>query len=147
MSPAAVRTPSHPRDPQVTRAIQFLFGHYREPIGLADIVAATGVSKSSLYTVFQDDLGKTPIDVLTYIRLSKAKHVLRETNQKVHAIAADCGFGLVANLYHNFKQNTGMTPAAYRQQSRAWRRQARSCSHGIETARPSPDGYRSSHPS
>ena len=94
-------------------------GHYREPIGLADIAAATGVSKSGLYIVFQDDFGRTPIDVLTYIRLNKAKHMLRETNHKVHAIAADCGFGLVANLYHHFKQSTGMTPTAYRKQSRA----------------------------
>jgi len=107
------------RDPQVTRAIRFMVDHCREPVAIADIAAATGMSKSSLYIVFQIDLGRTPIDILTYIRLNKAKHMLRETNHKVHAIAADCGFGVVANLYHHFKQSTGMTPTTYRKQSRA----------------------------
>jgi len=79
----------------------------------------TGVSKSSLYIMFQKDVGQTPIDVLIYIRLNKAKQMLRETNHKVHTIAADCGFGQVANLYHHFKNSTGMTPTTYRNQARA----------------------------
>ena len=107
------------RHPMVTRAIRFMDEHYHEMIGLADIAAATGVSKSSLYVAFHDDLAKTPLDVLTFIRLNKAKYMLRETSLKVHAIAADCGFGLVANLYHHFKQNTGTTPTTYRKQTRA----------------------------
>ncbi len=107
------------RDPQVKRAIEFMFGHHGEPINLADIAAATGMSKSSLYVVFQKDLERTPIDVLTSIRLNKAKQMLRDTNHKVQAIAADCGFGLVANFYYHFKQATGMTPTAYRMQARS----------------------------
>ena len=106
------------RDPQVTQAIQFMFSHYHEPINLADIAAATGVSKSTLYNVFQSEVERTPLDVLTYIRLNKAKQMLRETNEKVNVIAVECGFGLVANLYHHFKPSTGVTPIAYRQQSR-----------------------------
>jgi LacI family transcriptional regulator len=106
------------RDPKVTKAIQFMFSHYHEPMRLADIATATGLSKSSLYVVFQNDLERTPMDVLTYIRLRKAKHMLRETNEKVQVIAADCGFGLIANLCHQFKQSTGMTPTAYRKQPR-----------------------------
>lgn len=106
------------RDPQVTQAIQFMFDHYREAIDLSDIAATTGISKSGLYIVFRKDLGRTPIDILTNIRLNQAKHMLRETNHTVDAIATDCGFGLVANLYHHFKQSVGMPPTAYRKQTR-----------------------------
>ncbi len=100
------------RDPKVKSAIQFISEHYREPISLTDIAAATGVSKSSLYVVFQKDLGRTPMDILTHIRLDKVKLMLSETNHTVDAVAADSGFGLVANLYHHFKQNTGVSPTA-----------------------------------
>ena len=87
-------------------------------IGLADIAAATRISKSSLYVIFHNDLGKAPIDVLTQIRVNKAKQMLRETDEKVYTIAVDCGFGLVGNLYHHFKQATGMTTSEYRKQIR-----------------------------
>ncbi|MBT7065301.1 MAG: helix-turn-helix domain-containing protein [Verrucomicrobia bacterium] len=107
------------RDPKVRCAIQFISDHYRESISLTDIAAAAGVSKSALYVVFRKDLGKTPLDLLTFIRLNKAKQMLRETNRTVDAIAADCGSGVVANLYHHFKPSTGMTPTAYRKQTRA----------------------------
>jgi LacI family transcriptional regulator len=104
------------RDPKVKSAIQFMSDHYREPISLTDIAAAAGVSKSLLYVVFQKDLGRTPMDILTHIRLDKVKLMLSETNYTVDAVAADCGFGLVANLYHHFKQKTGVSPTAYRKQ-------------------------------
>ena len=95
-----------------------MLGHYREQINLADIAAATGLSKSCLYEAFHKDLGRTPLDVLTFIRLNKAKQMLRETDRKVHVIADDCGFGLVGNFYHHFKQSSDVTPIAYRKQSR-----------------------------
>ena len=107
------------RDPRVTQAIRFMLGHFHEPITLADIAATTSVSRSILYVAFQDDVSKTPMEVLTYIRLNMAKQMLRETDRKVHVIAADCGFGMVANLYHHFKKSIGMTPTNYRKQSRA----------------------------
>jgi LacI family transcriptional regulator len=106
------------RDPQVTLAIRFMLDHYHEPIKLVDIARATGVSKSSLYEAFHKDLGRTPLDALTFIRLNKAKQMLRETNRKVHNIATACGFGFVGNLYHHFKQSSDVTPIAYRKQSR-----------------------------
>jgi LacI family transcriptional regulator len=106
------------RDPKVRSAIQFISAHYREPISLTDIAAAAGVSKSALYVLFRKDLERTPMDILTHIRLDKVKQMLRETNHTVDAVAADCGFGLVANLYHHFKQKTGVSPTAYRKQSR-----------------------------
>ena len=104
------------RDPKVRCAIQFISDHYRESISLTDIAAAAGVSKSALYVVFHKDLDRTPMGILTHIRVDKAKQMLSETNHTVDAVAADCGFGLVANLYHHFKQSTGMSPTAYRKQ-------------------------------
>jgi len=107
------------RDPRVTQAIRFMLGHFHEPITMADIAATASVSRSILYVAFQDDVSKTPMEVLTYIRLNMAKQMLRETDHKVHVIADDCGFGMVANLYHHFKKSIGMTPTKYRKQSRA----------------------------
>jgi LacI family transcriptional regulator len=107
------------REPRVTQAIRFMLGHFHEPITLTDIAATTGVSRSILYVAFQDDVSKTPMEVLTYIRLNMAKQMLRDTDHKVHVIAEDCGFGMVANLYHHFNKSVGITPTAYRKQSRA----------------------------
>jgi LacI family transcriptional regulator len=106
-------------DPQVATVIRFMLDNYASPIDLPTLVQQAHMSKSRLYDVFQRDLGKPPLSILTQIRVENAKKILRETNQKVLAISESCGFGEVANFYNHFKKHTGMTPTEYRQRHHA----------------------------
>jgi len=100
--------------PRVRRAIQFMQEHYASSLDTDRIAAVASMSKSGLYTAFKQDVGHTPYMILTRIRIDKAKKMLRETGQPVAAIALACGFEDAVNLYRNFKQVTGMSPAQYR---------------------------------
>jgi LacI family transcriptional regulator len=106
-------------DPQVASVIRFMLDNYATPIDLPILVQQAHMSKSRLYDVFQQDLGKPPLTILTQIRVENAKKLLRETNQKVLAISESCGFGEVANFYNHFKKHTGMTPTEYRKRHHA----------------------------
>lgn len=104
--------------PLVARAIRFMLDHYHQPIGIDDIRQAVGGSRARLFNAFKNDMNRTPGDVLTRIRLDHAKRLLTDTDDKVYAIAAACGFGKPLNLHRAFKQQTGQSPNAYRKQQR-----------------------------
>lgn len=102
--------------PAVAKAIRFMMQRFAAPLDSDQIARATGMSKSSLYAAFKDDLGKTPYAILTTLRLQHAKKLLRESNQPVYTIAEACGFGEPVNLYRNFEQLVGMSPTTFRKQ-------------------------------
>jgi len=108
------------RTPAVVRTLHHLMAHYAEPISVADMVAVSGVSQTGLYAAFHKDVGQSPGSILTQIRLEKAKRKLRETSDKLDAVAVACGFGERITLYRQFKQHTGLSPNAYRKQTRSW---------------------------
>lgn len=104
------------RSPEVARAVRFIFDHYHQPIGVPDVVDAAGLSRTRTYQAFEDDLGQTPNAVLMRVRLEKAVRRLRETDEKIEAIALSCGFGNRTHLHRQFTRRFGVTPASYRKQ-------------------------------
>jgi len=107
------------RQPAVARTIHYMMQHYAEPIPVADMVAVSGTSQTGLYAAFNKDVGQSPGAVLTRIRLEKVKRRLRETDEKIEAVAEACGFRERITLYRQFKQHVGMSPNAYRKRAAA----------------------------
>ena len=58
--------------------------------------------------------GTTFRDELRRARVERAKRLLRETDAKLHAVAAEVGFEKAASLIDAFKRETGRTPRAWR---------------------------------
>ncbi|MBI1338498.1 MAG: helix-turn-helix domain-containing protein [Phycisphaera sp.] len=106
------------RSPVVAKAVRFMHENYASPIGVEQIVQASSRSRAGLFMAFQSDLGMTPGQMLSRIRVDQAKRMLRDTRVKVYAVAHDCGFGDVVNLHRAFKQATGLSPNAYRKAQR-----------------------------
>ncbi|MBI1337001.1 MAG: helix-turn-helix domain-containing protein [Phycisphaera sp.] len=104
--------------PGVARAIRYMLDHYPKPIGLPDLVRASGMSQSRLYAAFHKDTSQSPVAVLTRIRLDKAKRVLVNSDKAIDNVATDCGFKDRINLYRQFKQHLGLSPGQYRQHHR-----------------------------
>jgi LacI family transcriptional regulator len=105
--------------PGVSKATRFMLDHYAEPITIEDITKASDMSRARLFVAFENDLGQPPGIILTRIRIEKAKQMLRDTDEKVLTIAEACGFGASINMYHNFKAQLGVSPAAYRKATTA----------------------------
>jgi AraC-like DNA-binding protein len=62
----------------------------------------------------QKTIGMSPMQYVTYYRLSKAKRLLSTTDVKISAIAKEVGIEDVTYFSRLFKRMEGMTPQEYR---------------------------------
>ncbi|MDD4102068.1 MAG: DNA-binding transcriptional regulator [Kiritimatiellae bacterium] len=99
---------------EIAKALRFMMEHYRAPVGISDIVAATALSQTNLYRVFHVEFGESPIRFLTRFRLEKAKRLLADRTNKLASVSRECGFGDVVNLFRVFKRIEGLSPKQYR---------------------------------
>ncbi|MBO4678598.1 MAG: response regulator [Lachnospiraceae bacterium] len=83
---------------------------------LQDVAKAVGMSNSRFSTVFSQQTGQTFTEYLIYLRLNKAKEMLRNSDQKSSQIAREVGYNDAHYFSYIFKKNTGITPSEYRAQ-------------------------------
>lgn len=106
-------------DEFVRSAVSFMRQHYSdESVNVDAVTRATGISRRLLYDVFNQHLQQGVSRVLTGIRVEQAKKLLIETDMKVYAVALDCGFAGPEQLIRSFSRLVGISPGAFRQQSR-----------------------------
>lgn len=82
--------------------------------GVEKLSREMGLSRVQLYRKVQALLDMNVMDYLTEIRLKRAKHLLRETNNPMSEIADATGFSSPAYFTTFFKQHTSKTPSEYR---------------------------------
>ena len=101
----------------INEAKLYISEHYTNPnLMLSDVASAVNMSKSRFSTVFSQHSGMTFTEYLIYVRLNKAKELLRNSNTKSSQIASDIGYNDSHYFSYIFKKNTGMTPSEYRAQ-------------------------------
>lgn len=105
-------------DPEVGAALRFIRDHAAERIGVDDITAASGLSRSTLERRFRAALGRGPLAELLRERVDRAKHLLAETDLPVKEVAQAVGFTDVRHLSTTFRQRTGTSPTGFRSQFR-----------------------------
>ncbi len=98
------------------KGIQFIQNSFDSPINVEDIAKDLSVDRSYLYRAFKKWLNTSPKEYLTSFRMSKAKEILRDKNNKnpINIIAFSCGFEDAQHFARVFKEITGMTPTQYR---------------------------------
>jgi AraC family transcriptional activator FtrA len=89
-----------------------------EPLSLADLSRAAGVSSRTLARWFEAAFGTTPMQWLVAQRLHRAQHLLRTTSEPIERITRLTGFGSTSNFRLQFTRATGMSPLAYRRAAR-----------------------------
>lgn len=94
--------------------MNFIASHYRDPIGVKDVVTASGSSRRSLYLKFAMKVGHTIHREILRQRLERAKHLLRETDEKLQSIAEETGFGDAGALSKAFRVHLGVPPSSFR---------------------------------
>ena len=101
----------------ISEAKLFMSQNYSDPnLMLQDVAKAVNMSKSRFSTVFSQTTGQTFTEYLIYLRLNKAKELLRTTNYKSSQIAHETGYNDSHYFSYIFKKNMGMTPSEYRTQ-------------------------------
>ena len=104
--------------PAVTAAVVHLREHFREPLRLAELAQQAGLSERVLESEFKRRVGRPPREELRRVRLACAARLLRDTDLKLAAIAAESGFGSAAKLCETFSKAYGLSPRVWQQRAR-----------------------------
>jgi AraC-like DNA-binding protein len=99
---------------EIAAALDFIHDHFREPISLGDMVAATALSSARFIQTFKRVTGITPHQYVMRLRLARAKDLLVRSDLTLAQIAVDSGFYDQSHLTMNFSKATGLTPAKFR---------------------------------
>ena len=102
----------------ISEAKLYMSQNYSNPnLMLQDVAKAVGMSNSRFSTVFSQQNGQTFTEYLMYLRLNKAKEMLRTTNLRSSQIAGEVGYNDSHYFSYIFKKNVGITPSEYRSQN------------------------------
>ena len=98
---------------------EFIERHYAEPIKVADIAAAAGISERECLRCFRSALGESPSRFLTIRRLAHAAYLLaNRPNLAISEVARAAGIPNASNFAQLFRRDYGSTPHAYRMRTR-----------------------------
>lgn len=84
---------------------------------IAELAAQCGLSESYLALRCRKRFGKAPGALLTEIRMTLARRLLRESDYQVKVIAAACGYPHPDSFCRAFKKEFGQTPLDFRARS------------------------------
>ncbi len=96
-------------------AIAHIETHFAEKITLDELAEKSHLSKRHFTRVFQDCMGRSPIDHLMHVRCQKAAELLKGTDRTITDIAFDCGFSDSNYFTRCFRKVMNQTPKQYRQ--------------------------------
>lgn len=97
----------------VRRARQFIHEHVADPIGLDNLVAASGgASRFHLVRAFAAATGLPPHAYQIHLRMTRAKKLL-SGGVATAQVAADLGFADQSHFTRHFRRVFGVTPGAY----------------------------------
>jgi AraC family transcriptional regulator len=124
---SATRSAARQRRPQLEqrrlqRVLDFIKTHLESEITVAQLAAAARLSEFHFSRAFKATTGRSPYGYVSDRRMSHAKWLLAETDRSLADIADACRFSSPGNFSRAFQRATGMTPAKFRQASRANRR-------------------------
>lgn len=107
--------------PELRKAIALAREGFADDLSIAELAKRSGLSVRSLSRLFQTELGITPKQLLTSLRIEKAKDLLQSGAVTVTEAAYSVGYGSLSQFIAAFRQLTGQLPsefAATRQQGR-----------------------------
>lgn len=94
---------------------EYLDEHYAEKISLDELANTFFISKFYMTRVFKEQFGVSINSYLLQIRITKAKQMLRFSDEKIEAIGYQCGFSTPNYFTTTFKNVEGITPSEYRE--------------------------------
>ena len=90
------------------RALLFMEENYEKDISLDQTAGSAGISSFYLSRLLKQEVGKTFVEILTDLRMSRAIVLLQEKKYQVKDIARMTGYPNVTYFYKTFKKYTGM---------------------------------------
>ncbi|HEV7298318.1 MAG TPA: XylR family transcriptional regulator [Tepidisphaeraceae bacterium] len=106
-------------DADLTTAVRFIRDRAGDPITVRDVLDQVPASRRSLERRFKKLYGRTLLQEIRRVRLTRVRDLLAHTDQSLKQVARRSGFRSVRRLHMVFTAEVGMTLAAYRRQFRS----------------------------
>jgi len=103
---------------RIRRLWEFVDQNSGQGWDVPSMAARAGLSPSRFHTLCYEYFGLTPHEKLSRIRMNRAIALLRLTEQKVEAIARECGYSTQFAFSKAFKKIIGVSPKNFRWQQR-----------------------------
>lgn len=105
-------------DPHVAQAARLIRTHATSAtVSMKQLLAQVPVSRSALFRRFKEQLGRSPKQEMTRVRLERAKDLLRNSTLAVATIAERVGYTEAKHFIPVFRRAMGVTPLRYRKTS------------------------------
>lgn len=105
---------SVPPGRHLLRAKDLADAHYADPLTVADLARAAGLSPAHFSRQFRRTFGEPPHVYLLTRRLERAASLLRQTDRSVADICFMVGLQSLGSFTTSFTRTYGMSPTAYR---------------------------------
>lgn len=101
--------------PQIIQGVRmFLLNHFHEKHTLEDLGNRFNINPYYLQKQFKRYVGMSPSEYQIYLRMNRAKELIRSTRQPIGEIAYAVGMENLGYFTRLFKKQEGMTPQEYR---------------------------------
>lgn len=99
------------RDHRLRRAEAFIVQNLAEDVGVDQIAAAAGLSRSQLARLYRQELGVGPAERLRACRINTARRLLASGRLSVKEVARAVGFRWVHHFIRTYNRARGHTPS------------------------------------
>lgn len=99
---------------KIDQALDIIYNRYHEALGIEEVSASCGYSKSNFCKIFKAITGNTFHNTLNLHRVEIACMLLRETNDTIEKIALETGFADAKSFCRVFKNFMGKNAGEYR---------------------------------
>ena len=100
--------------PSILRAVKYLEEHYNLPYDLEETAKVSKLNKYHFLKLFYNNVGMTPKDYLTKIKIEKAKSMLLEGDKTVSDLAYELGYSSQSHFCMTFKKHCKITPTQFK---------------------------------
>lgn len=100
----------------IVLCLDYIYEHLNEPLRVERLAAFSGLNASYLSTLFKKETGVSISKYILSKRIEAAKNMLRFSSDSYAEISATLAFSSQSHFIRVFKQQTGYTPKAYRNQ-------------------------------
>lgn len=103
----------------LTDASEYIENNLSENISIQSICEYIHISKNALYKLFKDVYGCTVNEYVVWLRVEKAKKLLKNSFKTIWEVGEDVGAPNPAHFCRMFKKSTGLSPSEFRKKSNA----------------------------
>jgi AraC-like DNA-binding protein len=112
----------HATTADMRRAVDFIEGHFSEPISLADAARAASYSRCHFCKLFKEQLGMSFVSYLARVRVRHASDLLVRSELSITDIAFEVGFNDLSHFERVFRVIQRQSPSQYRRKAKQLQR-------------------------